>query len=337
MGECYEQLSLAERCTIAQLREAGQSIRQIAAAVDRPPSTISRELKRNGGSQVGYRADYAEQQSRARRWTGSKLERDDHLRAMVLGRLEAGWSPEQIAGRLKRDLGHQVVSYETIYRFIYAQIRRTKDYSWRRYLPRAKSKRGRYGRRGGSPVTFLKQRHPISERPQDAADRQTPGHWEADYMLFRQYGHNVLVAHERNTRLILLAKSRTRRADTTVRALSRLLSPWPEHMRSTITFDNGTEFARHYRLANQLGIQTFFCDPHSPWQKGGVENAIGRLRRYLPRKTDISQLSPAQLDAVAHRYNNTPRKCLDFKTPAEACLSNPLHFECESTSPLSRG
>jgi IS30 family transposase len=336
MGECYEQLSLAERCTIAQLREAGQSIRQIAAAVDRPPSTISRELKRNKASK-GYRADYAEQQSRARRWTGCKLERDDDLREMVLGRLEAGWSPEQVAGRLKRDHGRQVISYETIYRFIYAQIRRTNGYAWRRYLPRGKSKRGRYGRRGGSPVTFIKERHPISERPQAAADRKTPGHWESDYMLFKQYGHNILVAHERASRLILLAKPRTRRADTTVRALTRLLSAWPEHMRSTITFDNGTEFARHYRLANQLGIQTFFCDPHAPWQKGGVENAIGRLRRYLPRKTDISQLTPAQLDAIAQRYNNTPRKCLGFKTPAETCLLNPLHFECESTSQLSLG
>ena len=335
MGEYYEQLSLAERCTIAQFREAGQSIRQIAAAMDRPPSTISRELRRNKASK-GYRADYAEQQRRARRWTGSKLERDDGLREMVLGRLEAGWSPEQVAGRLKRDHGRQVISYETIYRFIYAQIRRTKGYDWRRYLPRGKSKRGRYGRRGGSPVTFLKERHPISERPQAAADRQTPGHWEVDYMLFKQYGHNILVAHERTSRLILLAKPRTRRADTTVRALNRLLGPWPERMRSTITFDNGTEFARHYRLAKQLGIQTFFCDPHAPWQKGGVENAIGRLRRYLPRKTDLSQLTAAQLDAIAQRYNNTPRKCLDYKTPAEACLLNPLHFKCESTSPLAR-
>jgi len=336
MGECYEQLSLAERCTIAQLREAGQSIRQIAAAVDRPPSTISRELKRNKASK-GYRADYAEQQRRARRWTGSKLERDDDLREKVLGRLEAGWSPEQVAGRLMLDHGRQVISYETIYRFIYAQIRRTKGYDWRRYLPRGKSKRGRYGRCGGSPVTFMKERRPLSERPQAAADRKTPGHWEGDYMLFKQYGHNILVAHERASRLILLAKPRTRRADTTVRALTRLLGPWPEHMRSTITFDNGTEFARHYRLANQLGIQTFFCDPHAPWQKGGVENAIGRLRRYLPRKTDIGQLTAAQLDAIAQRYNNTPRKCLGFKTPAEACLLNPLHFECESTPGTSPG
>jgi IS30 family transposase len=303
--------------------------------VDRPPSTISRELKRNKASK-GYRADYAEQQSRARRWTGCKLERDDDLREMVLGRLEVGWSPEQVAGRLKRDHGRQVISYETIYRFTYAQIRRTNGYAWRRYLPRGKSKRGRYGRRGGSPVTFIKKRRPISERPQAAADRKTPGHWESDYMLFKQYGHNILVAHERTSRLILLAKPRTRRADTTVRALTRLLSAWPEHMRSTITFDNGTEFARHYRLANQLGIQTFFCDPHAPWQKGGVENAIGRLRRYLPRKTDISQLSAAQLYAIAQRYNNTPRKCLGFKTPAEAIRNQLLHFKCESTLPLSR-
>src|SRR6476469_3620559 len=138
MGERYQQLSLEERCTIAQLREAGQSIRQIAAALDRPPSTVSRELNRNSGSRVGYKPSYAQQQARARRWSGSRLERDDGLRELVLDRLGSGWSPEQVAGRLRLDRGQQVVSYETIYRFIYAQIRRTNDGAWRNYLPRGK-------------------------------------------------------------------------------------------------------------------------------------------------------------------------------------------------------
>ena len=108
-------------------------------------------------------------------------------------------------------------------------------------------------------------------------------------------------------------------------------------MRSTITFDNGTEFAEHYRLTQQLGLQTYFCDPHAPWQKGGVENAIGRLRRYLPRKTNLDTLTTDQLIAIANRYNNTPRKCLDYQTPAEACSNHLLHFECESTPQLSLG
>ena len=332
MGEGYEQLSLEERCTIAQLREAGQSIRQIASAMDRSPSTISRELKRNGGRKVGYKPSYAQQQARARRWSGSRLERDDALRALVLGQLARGWSPEQVAGRLKLDHGHRVISYETIYRFISAQIRRTNDGRWRHYLPRAKSRRGRYGRHGGSSVKRMKMRQSISERPAEAADRQAAGHWEADYMLFAAYGQNILVAHERKTRLTLLARLPNRKAEPTAQALARLVEPWPEAMRATITFDNGTEFANHYRLTQQLGIDTYFCDPRSPWQKGGIENAIGRLRRYLPRKTNLNAISPRELDAIASQYNNTPRKCLDYKTPAEACLNPLLHFECESTS-----
>src|SRR3954468_17237701 len=187
MGELYQQLSLEERCKIAQLREAGQSIRQIATALDRPPSTVSRELKRNSGKRVGYKPSYAEQQARARRWSGSRLERDDALRELVLDRLACDWSPEQVAGRLKRDLGKQVIIYETIYRLIYAQIRRTNDGHWRHYLPRAKAKRGWYRPRAGSPGKLIKMRRSIAERPTCVEDRQTPGHWEADYMLFAEY------------------------------------------------------------------------------------------------------------------------------------------------------
>src|SRR3954471_8685712 len=149
MGDRYGQLSLEERCTIARLREAGQSIRKIAAALDRSASSVSRELKRNSGRHVGYRPGYAQEQSRARRWSGSRLDRDDDLRDLVLGRLGAGWSPEQGAGRVARQSGHAIISYETIYRFIYAQLRRTNDGAWRLYLPRAKAKRGRRRKPGG--------------------------------------------------------------------------------------------------------------------------------------------------------------------------------------------
>lgn len=336
MGQHYGQLSFEDRCTIARLHEAGQSRRQIAAAVDRSASTISRELKRNSGSKVGYQPMYAAEQAWARRWSGSRLERDDALRDGVLGRLAAGWSPEQVAGRLAREAGHTVISDESIYRFIYAQIRRTNDFGWRRYLPRAKSKRGYRRNRGGSAQT-IPQRRPLCERPHDAASRQTPGHWEADYMLFAKYGDNILVAHERQSRIILIAHPQGRKAEPTAEHLTNMLAPLPMALRQTMTFDNGTEFARHHRLTEQLGIRTYFCDPHSPWQKGGVENAIGRLRRYLPRKTKLSTLTPNQIDDIAAAYNNTPRKCLDFKTPAEAFSNQPLHFECESTSRPSPG
>src|SRR5438876_2917494 len=178
MGRRYKQLSLEERCEIARLRANGASVGQIAAALDRPPSTISRELNRNGGREVGYKPSYAHEQAKARRWVGSRLERDPTLRCAVLDRLARGWSPEQVAGRLAREARHKVISYESIYRFIYAQIARTKDYRWRHYLPRGKSKRGFRGRRGGSSATFIKARIPVSKRPLSAVGRRVSGHWE---------------------------------------------------------------------------------------------------------------------------------------------------------------
>jgi len=337
MGDHYRQLSLEERCSIAQLREAGQSLRQIAAALDRQPSTIARELKRNSGRRVGYRPSYAQQQTRARRWSGSRLERDDALRDEVLNHLKTGWSPEQIAGRLAREAGRSIISYESIYRFIYAQLRRTNDGAWRLYLPRAKARRGWRSKGGGSSTSLIRQRRPITERPEEACNRQISGHWEADYMLFADYGQNLLVAHERASRLTLIARTPNRKAPVTAKALASLLEPLPKDARTTITFDNGTEFAHHHQLHRQLGVETFFCDTHSPWQKGGVENAIGRLRRYLPRTTNLDHITSEQLSALAHVYNHTPRKCLDFQTPAEALSNNLLHFECESTPRPSPG
>src|SRR5262245_3620117 len=172
MGRSYEQLSLDERCEIARLSANGSSVQQVAAALDRSPSTISRELNRNQGVQVGYKASYAQQRTRARRWTGVRLEREPGLRRAVLDRLGRGWSPEQVAGRLARDHGRKVISHETIYRFIYAQIRRTSDFSWRRYLPRGKSKRGYRGKKGGSPASFIEGRVSLDRRPIEADDRR---------------------------------------------------------------------------------------------------------------------------------------------------------------------
>jgi IS30 family transposase len=337
MGEQYGQLTLEERCSIASLRAAGQSIRQIAAALDRQPSTISRELKRNCGNKVGYQPAYAQQQTHARRWSGSRLERDQTLRDEVLGCLRDGCSPEQVAGRLARETGQSVISYETIYRFIYAQIRRTNDFAWRHYLPRAKFKRGWRARPGGSPTLFIKDRHPISQRPKAAQTRQTIGHWEADYMRFATADQSVLVLHERASRVILLTRTPNRQADTTATAIAGLLGPLAKRRRSTLTIDNGTEFAFHYLLTQQLGIKTYFCDTHSPWQKGGIENAIGRLRRYLPTRTNLNDLPPGQISQIASTYNHTPRKCLDFQTPIEAFSKRPLHFKCESTPRPSPG
>jgi IS30 family transposase len=333
MGRSYEQLSLEDRCEIARLQAEGRSIRQIAADLDRAPSTVAREIKRNRAAQ-SYKPVFAQEQTQARRWTGSRLEREPVLRRAVLERLARGWSPEQIAGRLARDQGRKVISYESIYRFIYVQITRTKDYRWRHYLPRGKSKRGFRGRRGGSSASFIEGRVSVAERPPDVADRKTPGHWEADLMLFSRYGQAILTVHERKSRLLLATRPPNKAASRVARQLVRLFAGMPPGLRKTITFDNGTEFARH-RALHRLAIETFFCDPYAPWQKGGIENAIGRMRRFIPRKTDLAMLPNKRFNALINAYNNTPRKCLDFRTPAEA-FSEVLHFECESTFPLAR-
>ena len=336
MGRTYKQLCLEERCEIARLSAGGSSIRQIAAALDRPPSTISRELNRNSGVQVGYKPSYAQQQMRARRWTGSRLEREPGLRRAVLERLGRGWSPEQVAGRLAREHGRRVISYESIYRFIYAQLTRTSDFSWRRYLPRGKSKRGRRGKRGGSPASFIEGRVSLDQRPIEVADRKTPGHWEADLMMFSKYGQQILAVHERTSRLLLGVPLASKLASGVAHHLVRLFEVLPQPIRRTVTFDNGTEFAAHLSLQSLL-IKTFFCDPHAPWQKGGIENAIGRMRRFIPRNTDLEKLPTRRLRKSIAAYNNTPRKCLDFKTPTEVFAAQVLHFECESTSRPSPG
>ena len=331
MGQSYRQFGVEERCEIARLHAAGLSIRQIAAGLDRAPSSVARELKRNSGAQVGYRPVYAQQQARARRWSGSRLDRDAALREQVLGQLRAGWSPEQIAGRSGR-----AISTETIYRFIYAQITRHNDFSWRHYLPRAKFKRGRRAGKGGSPALHMAHRIPLGERPAEVAQRLAPGHWEADLMAFARYSQNLLVLHERMSRALIATSLPSKHAKPVASAIAAALSPLPQPLRRTVTFDNGTEFARHYEL-NAIGIQTFFCDPHAPWQKGGIENAIGRMRRFLPRKTDLASLDQASLLGLIALYNNTPRKCLDWNTPAEAFSNHLLHFKRESTSLLAQG
>lgn len=330
MGQRYRQFSVEERIEIARLSAEGRSIRQIAAGLDRAPSSVARELKRNSGAQFGYKPVYANEQARARRWSGSRLDRDTALRNQVLGQLKAGWSPEQIAGRS----GHSIGT-ETIYRFIYAQIRRHNDYSWRHYLPRAKFKRGRRAGKGGSPVLHMRHRVPLSERPAEVGTRTVAGHWEADLMAFSRYGQNILMLHERTTRALIGTSLPSKQAEPVVKAIQAVLGSLPPPLRRTVTFDNGTEFARHYDLA-PLGIGTYFCDPHAPWQKGGIENAIGRMRRFLPRKTDLVQLDHHTFNTLIAAYNNTPRKCLDWNTPAEAFSKHLLHFKRESTFPLSR-
>lgn len=331
----YKQLSLEERCTISILQNEGKSIRQIAATLARSPSSITREIKRNITKTKGYQASYAQQLTAGRRWKGSKLERQPALRSTVLNHLAMGQSPQQVASRLAQERGCNVISHESIYRFIFAQIRRTKDYAWRKYLPRGKSYRGWRHRKSSSSASFIKERVSIHQRPAFISKRASPGHWEADLMLFSRYGQAMLVAHERYSRVLMAFKLENKESKLVVSQLMNLFSALPRQLAKTVTFDNGTEFAEHYQL-KKLGMKTYFCDVKSPWQKGGVENSIGRLRRQLPRKTDTAELSNYDIEQLMVLHNHTPRKCLGYKTPAEVFAKQLLHFKCEFTFPLAR-
>jgi len=321
MGDVYSQLTDSERMVIDRMRASGQSKSKIAQALGRHPTTIGREIDRNSLPSRGWRAGQYDgrrahelTRRRRRRGRGHKLARQPALRDQVRDFLAMGWSPEQIAGRLALEHGHTVISHESIYRFVYHRTAQ-KDY-WNRLLPRRKHRRGRHGRRGASSVHYIKHRTPITERPSAANARAEPGHWEADLMLFSTYGQAVLVVHERLSRLTRILRQPSKAAQPVLDNLKALFRRLPKALRRSITFDNGSEFALHHQLARS-GLKTFFCDPHAPWQKGGIENAIGRLRRPLPRKSDLAAISQLKLDELARRYNSTPRKCLDFRTPNE--------------------
>ena len=287
MGQRYEQFPLDQRCEIARLRADGCSD-PANRWLNRSPSTISREIKRNEGKQVGYKPSYAEQRARARRWKGARLQREPFLRRAGIDRLKCGWSPEQIAGRLAREAGRKVISYESIYRFIYAQMARTKDYRWRHYLPRGKSKRGFRGRRGGSSATLIEGRISLAERPPDAADRKTPGHWEADLMLFSRYGQAVLTVHERSSRLLLAVRPLNKAAHGVARHLVRLFSGLPSKLRRSVTFDNGTE-----------SLATAHCI--------GCRSQPSSAIATLPGKRAASRTQSAGCAASCHARPTSPR------------------------------
>ena len=321
MGTHYSQLSLDERIEIFHLLENGHSYRSIAGAISRSVSTISREVQRNAKPtkqfEGGYIAPRAHELAlRRRRWDARfKMQRQPALRDYVRDRLAMGWSPQQIAGRLALSDGPMQISHESIYRYVYHRTAQ-KDW-WHKLLPQAKSRRGRIKRGSIGSVEFIKQRRTLDERPTAADERKQPGHWEADLMSFAKYGQYILVMHERVTRIIRIVRLANKTAAHVAAKIAHLLKALPEHLRRTVTFDNGTEFSHHYKLHQQSGVETFFCDTRAPWQKGGVENAIGRMRRPLPRKSNLATISNRKINQLAKAYNDTPRKCLDYKTPNE--------------------
>ena len=316
MGKDYRQLDLDERIELSRHHDAGKALSEIARIMDRHPATIGRELKRNSLPKGGYKPASADRIALSRRRRLSRIERLSPLRDHVSDHLAMGWSPEQIAGRLRLEGYQHRVSHESIYRFIYRwPVRREKLH---RYLPRAKARRGRrYFKRRREPIPG---RQSIHERGQAINNRTEFGHWEGDLMQFRTQRGSLVTLVERQTRLTLADPLPSKTAEATATTLSGSFAALPEAARRSITFDNGPEFARHHRLQEDLAMQTFFCDPHSPWQRGSIENANGILRRDLPRKTELSDYSHQDIHDIVWAINTTPRKCLGFLTPAEAFI-----------------
>lgn len=322
MGRCYPHLNLEERRSLAKWLEAKIPVKEIAQNLQRAPCTIYREIKRNSHRDEelplldGYHAIAAHNMSERRRAIHRKLVVHAALKAAVEDRLKSGWSPEQIAGRMKVEQHPIRVSHETIYRYAYSKDGRSEAFY--RHLPEHRLRRRPRGTRRHHGLRFA-QENSIARRPPEIAERREFGHWECDLMLFRkEFGTaNVTSLVERVSRFTLLAKNRDRQSKPVMEALIAGLGSLPQSARRSITFDRGTEFTAWAHLQAGLGVAPWFCDPQSPWQKGTVENTNGRLRTYLPRKTDPTAITDRFLRLICDRLNATPRKCLDYQTPAE--------------------
>ena len=316
---CYRHLTRDDREEIAALRAAGHSMRAVAATVGKAPSSISRELKRNALDSGRYAAHVADGSYMARRQRPALLERDKRLARFVRDRLTEGWSPQQISGWLQSgaELGLRAVAMETIYAFLYRDGQKAEQL-WRFLARRHKRRRKPAARRSRDTI---KDRVSIHERPEEVNDRSEIGHWEGDLMIC-QRTRPVLVLHERKTRLTLAARLTGKGAAETASVIMAIFRRLDPRLRQSITFDNDTAFARHTLLREALGMATWFCDAYASWQKGGIENANGRLRRWLPRQTNLDELSDEDLQEIVMTYNLTPRKCLGYITPIQALFKD---------------
>lgn len=313
----YSHLSTWEREQIAVLLAAGHSGNSIAGALGRSAATISRELRRNRLSNGGYSPRQADGAYLERRRRDAVLEQDARLRRFVVDRLAEGWSPEQIAGWLKKGSEPKLRSLvtETIYAFIYRATQKAEEL-WRYLVRRRRTRRPLRARHSRDTI---KNRRSIHDRPASADDRNEAGHWEADLVICKRT-RPVLVLHERKTRVTLATRLTGKTAAETVSAMIALFRRVDPGLRSSVTFDNDTTFARHALLTDVFAMSTWFCDAYASWQKGGIENANGRLRRWLPRWLDIDAMDESDLQEAIVTLNTTPRKCLDFKTPLQALL-----------------
>jgi len=333
--KCYAHVSAEDRETLSLGLAQGHSLRTMAAILGRAPSTVSREVARNVTRGRPYRACTAHTLATGRARQPRRLRKlgDPWLWQYVRTHLAQGCSPEQIAGRLRRaypDDMSKRLSAETIYAGLYVLPRgalRTELLAALRQARKARRPRARgIDRRGQIPNMM-----PIDIRPAEVATRTVPGHWEGDLLKGARNGSAVGTLVERTTRLVILAKMDGTDATSAREGFTKKLRYVPALLRKTLTYDRGKEMAEHERLAQHLKIQVFFADPHAPWQRGTNENTNGLLRQYLPHGTDLSGYTQRELNAIAHRLNTRPRKCLNFATPLE------VYAQLRHHSPVALG
>ena len=321
-------LSLAEREEVSRGLSTAQSLRSIARQLGRAPSTISREVSRNGGT-ASYRATISDQAAwdRAVRPKMCKLACYPALNCAVSAKLQRKWSPEQIAGWLKRAFPgepHAQVSHETIYRSLYIQARGVLKKELTEHLrARRTIRRSRHASMKGNGLGQIKNMVSISERPASVEDRAVPGHWEGD-LIGGSKNSYIATLVERHSRYVMLVKVANKDTNSVVSALIKQSQRLPRELYKSLTWDRGKELADHPRLTLATDVDVYFCDPQSPWQRGTNENTNRLLRQYLPRGTDLSVHSQAKLSGIARQLNERPRKTLHYQTPAEmfqACVA----------------
>jgi IS30 family transposase len=313
-------LRLEEREEISRGIAAGRPIRRIARDLGRSPSTVSREIRRNGGSQ-SYRASWADRGAwdRALRPKPCHLAHHAPLRWRVAQKLALQWSPAQIAGWLKQRFPtdpDMQLSHETIYRSLFIQTRGVLKKELMAHLRTARQMRQAKGGTTKSGLGQIVDAVSIRERPAEAEDRAVPGHWEGDLLAGANNTH-IATLVERHSRFTMLLKVPSKNTATVVAALARHIGKLPRELRRSLTWDRGKEMAAHHSFTIATNVQVYFCDPRSPWQRGTNENTNGLLRQYFPKGTDLSAFSQAQLNRIALRLNQRPRKTLGFKSPAD--------------------
>ena len=309
----YRHLTKEERDQLSVLCSSGWKLREIAVKLGRNIGTLSRELKRNG-SRGQYFPHKAQERTKARACKSHKKKRlkTYALRTDIEVQIMKGWSPEIISGRLRKgNGGRTVISCESIYQWIYKEAPHLIGYLARAHKKRY-PKHHKRKKHSGIPGRIS-----IEKRPERAAKRQEPGHWETDLIVSSKSKQALQVCVERKSRKTLIRKIVNKTADESIFALENMLKNCPKELRISITYDNGSENTKHERLNEKIGTKSYFCAPYSSWEKGSVENRNGIIRRFFPKKTDFAEVGNDKIKEVESWINNRPMKCLGYQTPAE--------------------